>query len=68
MKILRMYYRWNIDIMDGLRAALTRWPILAVAGGSAVLVILQVTDAPLWLKVVEGALVGGVIYHLYAEA
>lgn len=58
MRIIRAYYRWNLAVFDGITAALRRWPWLAVAGLCGIVIILQVTDAPLWFQILNGWLVG----------
>lgn len=68
MKLLRAYYRWNLDIIDGLKAAFRRWPWLAVAAVAAIMAVLQVVDAPLWFQIVEGALGGLAIFYAFEGA
>lgn len=68
MRILRAYYRLNLNIWHGLTSAFRRWPWLAVPFVTAEMLALAAADAPIWLQVWVGAAGGLSIYVLFTEA
>lgn len=68
MKLLRAYYRWNIDIYRGLAAVIRRWPWVGVAIIATEITVLGPLDAPLPLQVAVGACGGLGIFYLITEA